>query len=201
MSRAKKRKVKMKKLVIAISAVLAAISLNAATVSWGSGTVTLASGATAAKNNVTGYVWESLSSTLYDQVKAGTLNVAAEFEKSGYGALGAYSATSNSKNNGSLTLTGVTDATTPNGVYAVVLFVDNTATGDAKYIANYAYSGDVGTTGVTVAELANYIGGKIGTETQGPAISGWSSASVPEPTSGLLFLLGVAGLALKRKRA
>ena len=29
----------------------------------------------------------------------------------------------------------------------------------------------------------------------------WSPASVPEPTSGLLLLLGVAGLALKRKRA
>ena len=34
--------------------------------------------------------------------------------------------------------------------------------------------------------------------------TGWSSASatnIPEPTSGLMLLLGVAGLALKRKRA
>ena len=32
--------------------------------------------------------------------------------------------------------------------------------------------------------------------------AGWySTAAVPEPTSGLLLLLGVAGLALKRKRA
>ena len=29
----------------------------------------------------------------------------------------------------------------------------------------------------------------------------WTAAAVPEPTSGLLLLLGVAGLALKRKRA
>ena len=29
----------------------------------------------------------------------------------------------------------------------------------------------------------------------------WTSMSVPEPTSGLLLLLGMAGLALKRKRA
>jgi len=29
----------------------------------------------------------------------------------------------------------------------------------------------------------------------------WNTAVVPEPTSGLLLLLGVAGLALKRKRA
>lgn len=35
-------------------------------------------------------------------------------------------------------------------------------------------------------------------------INNWSSVaaqSVPEPTSGLLLLLGMAGLALKRKRA
>ena len=29
----------------------------------------------------------------------------------------------------------------------------------------------------------------------------WASASVPEPTSGLLMLVGLAGLALRRRRA
>lgn len=31
--------------------------------------------------------------------------------------------------------------------------------------------------------------------------AGWQPSAVPEPTSGLLLLLGVAGLALKRKKA
>jgi len=37
---------------------------------------------------------------------------------------------------------------------------------------------------------------------QTAAASAWSSAgSVPEPTSGLLMLVGLAGLALRRRRA
>lgn len=192
----------MKKLIMALSVVAAATALNAATVTWGSGTISLVNGSQAAKGNVTVYVWESLSSDIYDQVKAGTLNVVTEFKKSGYGALGSTVLTADSSKRGIADVAGVVDATTPNGVYAVMLYVDNTATGDIKYTANYAYSGDVGTTGVTVNELANSVGGKIGTE------AGWANAwtatgaiPTPEPTSGLLLLLGVAGLALKRKRA
>lgn len=35
----------------------------------------------------------------------------------------------------------------------------------------------------------------------GYSTAGWYTASVPEPTSGLLMLLGMAGLALRRRRA
>ena len=35
----------------------------------------------------------------------------------------------------------------------------------------------------------------------GYSSAGWYAASVPEPTSGLLMLLGMAGLALRRRRA
>lgn len=192
----------MNKLAIALGVMAAAVSLNAATVTWGSGEITLVDGSTAAKGDVTAYVWESLSSDIYDQVKAGTLNVVTEFKKDGYGALGSTVLTTSSSKRGIADVAGALDATTPAGVYAVMLYVDNTATGDIKYTANYAYSGDVGTTGVTVDELANSVGGKIGTE------AGWANAwsatgtiPTPEPTSGLLMLLGMAGLALRRKRA
>ena len=41
--------------------------------------------------------------------------------------------------------------------------------------------------------------GNMATQTQNA--SNWAGSAVPEPTSGLLMLLGLAGLALKRKRS
>ena len=71
-----------------------------------------------------------------------------------------------------------------------------TTTYDAK---EYSYTSavksataqDVGQTSITFGNLSS--------ATQ--AAGAWTAAAVPEPTSGLLLLLGMAGLALKRKRA
>ena len=52
------------------------------------------------------------------------------------------------------------------------------------------------------AVKANVLAQKSSTAQIGFGSNGtWTAAPVPEPTSGLLLLLGVAGLALKRKRA
>ena len=66
---------------------------------------------------------------------------------------------------------------------------DGTYTFDGTVTASAAI-GDLGTKNISTA--ANF-----------GSIAGWSYTpnAIPEPTSGLLMLLGVAGLALRRKRA
>ena len=112
-------------------------------------------------------------------------------------------------------------------LYAVISGVDtlvDTATASsAGTVANKAFSSDAlvggnaydffvvvedGTKTFTSAHVAaaaqatstsNINFGNLATATQ--SASNWSGAAVPEPTSGLLMLLGMAGLALKRKHA
>ena len=49
------------------------------------------------------------------------------------------------------------------------------------------------------SDVATIAFGNMATQTQNAA--NWTTASVPEPTSGLLMLVGLAGLALRRRRA
>jgi len=81
-----------------------------------------------------------------------------------------------------------------NGYYAV-LISDNGA--QPKY-SFYALDQVTGTTASspTTSRLVDWTAAPSGL-----AASGYIVESVPEPTSGLLLLLGMAGLALKRKRA
>ena len=192
----------MKKLIVAFGVAITAISLTAATAKWSSGTITAANGAEAGKEAITATLWEFTSSTMYDQVVAGDYDVIAN--QSALDAAASAKLTGASNKRGIIDITGTSDVAADKGVWAVILYTDTTATGDGKYRVNASYSGEVGTTGVTVYELANQIGGKHGTVLGDPITSGWTSAATmatPEPTSGLLLLLGVAGLALKRKRA
>ncbi len=55
------------------------------------------------------------------------------------------------------------------------------------------------TVGALATQTQNIAFGNMASATQ--TKSNWVSSSVPEPTSGLMLLLGMAGLALRRKRA
>lgn len=92
-----------------------------------------------------------------------------------------------------LATSGVPAATTGVKIFAVI--VDDDSFGDdVKYVITSA-SGNVKTPGASTSNNAGFSLSNSATLNA----SNWAAA--PEPTSGLLMLLGLAGLALKRKRA
>ena len=180
--------------MIAFAAVALAASVNAAAVSWSSGTISLPSGTQAGKGDVTAYLF-NVTESIYNTYAAYT--DAAKLSTDIYAAykdsLGSADATKASTAKGVAKLTDGRDDYGVGTYYAVVLY---TATEGGKdyFTGNYATKAIESTMDVEIADLALKMGGTGGA-------TSWQTAAVPEPTSGLLLLLGMAGLALKRKRA
>ena len=186
----------MKKLMITAIVALAAVVTNAATVSWTTGGLAY-DGATLGKEAANGYLW-IVESTTYDTYSSFTDGEA--LSKAIYadykGKLGEATASALSAKKGALVLTDDADYGAGESVYAVILYT--TTQGDKDYImGNAAYVTLASAQDKEVSAMATFIGGD-GTSATSYA-TGW--AAVPEPTSGLLMLLGMAGLALRRRRA
>ena len=180
----------MKKLLGIVAGIALALSANASAVSWG-----LQSGQTLDAEKVdsgTAYLMYSIGTV--DFSKFATMS---SFDASSLAAVGldttidtfAYSG-SKVSNSVSVTPATKTSANTNIGGGAksmYIVFIDN----DGKDIAYTASPVSVNIQNSTMT--ANALK---------PASNfTYATASVPEPTSGLLLLLGMAGLALKRKRA
>ena len=183
----------MKKLMLTAAIVCAAVMTHAATVVWGSGTITRYEGSTANKN-VSGYLFQITAAaySTYAAMDAETLSktIYADYN----GSLGSALATGTATKKGALSLEGI-DAAASTPVYAAVLYIDGV---NSDY-----FMGNVATddwSGVGVPGLDNLSVNKLG-EGSGAGATAWTTAAVPEPTSGLLLLLGMAGLALRRRRA
>ena len=186
----------MKKLMIALSAVAMAVCANAASVMWASGNINDPTGAVANKN-VTAYLWV-VDATVYNTLAANTTGAA--MSDAVYAAYG--SKTGDAYASATTTKKGVANLTDDSkaygdgdSAYGVLLYTYGT--GD-----DLQYMGNVGK--LTLESAMDIESEAMGTfllgNTSGAATA-WSTAAVPEPTSGLLLLLGMAGLALKRKRA
>lgn len=118
----------------------------------------------------------------------------------GTASLYAYAATADAS-----TATVVSTASVTSGVIAATTFSSDSLAGGSYF--NFYFVIEDGDKTFTSAEKANVLASA--TQTQNVAFGNMASQtqasgawqSVPEPTSGLLLLLGMAGLALKRKRA
>ena len=186
----------MKKLMIALAVAAMAVYANAAAVTWKSGTVLEPGGATANKS-VTAYLWV-IDATTYDTLAANTTGSA--MSDAVYAAYG--SKTGDAYLTKTTTKKGVADLyddskdyAAGNSAYAAILYTYGTGD-DLQYMGNV---GKVTFESAMDVERANMSEFLLGNTTS--AAPAWSTAAVPEPTSGLLLLLGMAGLALKRKRA
>ena len=189
----------MKKLMMAAAVALAAIGLNAATVNWGNSKGYVYDGTTA--NKITsGSAYLMYVTASYDQSKLVDAFVAANGDAtetlaamaaSGAMATGAGEIGSNARVTGTSTYN-----TTADGTVYMVIFND-----DKMYVsitANAIYDS------VTAEVDATFDSLSTSSKLEFQGADGYSAAgwyAVPEPTSGLLMLLGMAGLALRRKRA
>ena len=187
----------MKKLMITLAAVAVGIAANAASYNWqatsgrlydGSGN----SGSDYYVNSGTAYLLFASALTQSDLVTAFAADAAIATSTVSSMSVSSGAITSGARVN----LTDFTaDVTSDQTAYFVVF------NGDKMYIsetADAAYAA-VGTSDVSFGSLT--ASSKLTFDASaGYSAAGWYQ-SVPEPTSGLLLLFGMAGLALKRKRA
>ena len=188
----------MKKLIIAACAVAFAACVQAASVTWGTTGAfydtagdpdwpTVAAGTTAYFVFANSYA----QSDLVDDFAAGSVDM-AKLTAINSGTIGA-DGTVAEVTGSSISLSGSQNA------YVVIL-----KDAENMFISDIA-NNTIDELDVTIYSFNEAKTGDIwalnGAASAGYSAPGWYSASVPEPTSGLLMLLGVAGLALRRKRA
>ena len=170
----------MKKLMIAVAIVCAAAFAQASTYSWAVSDVSGYNGASS--EGYQAWLIENYAGTITGDNLADVIAT--------YGAADDWGGIERGATDGSSASHGKGET-----VNAFVLVIDANSVANAEHFYVTASQ-----TTVSDPTMGVFTPGKLDFSAAGTSTPGnWQS--VPEPTSGLLLLLGVAGLALKRKRA
>ena len=176
----------MKKLMVALAAVALAMGVNAASVDWK--LQEAGKGATLVDQQVMAFSGSDYTTVIALLTETGSDDMGTELGKY---RLGDTKTIANNRGTAIITATTVEDA--PDSMFWV-LFSDKSTDAGSK----------ISWTAATDVKGAQYTppqtGEAFGLTSASFANSG-TIASVPEPTSGILLLVGIAGLALRRKRA
>lgn len=170
----------MKKMIMAVAIVCAAVYAHASAVSWG-----ISSGTLDAEKFASGTAYLICVDSLAKPAAFADDAAALAWLKDNGSSLSSKALMTGTVENGTLWTTESKDEAIGRKSYWMAI-VNGDSTAFAITTATKAINITTSTLGVTAGWTA--------TQTA-------SYAAVPEPTSGLLLLLGMAGLALKRKRA
>ena len=183
----------MKKLVVAALAIASAVVVNAASVNWSmaNGVLAPSPDGSASSGRASYYTMliftDSQASAVDSAIAAGNFTSLSDLAVSSYkaGKAGQFS--------------GVVNGLTGSSAKLFAVVFDTYSTDEGIADAGYYYK-----TGTVTQNTFDPTGSDPATTAvfSSTQMTGtWTATAVPEPTSGLMLLLGMAGLALKRKRA
>lgn len=187
----------MKKLMILLAATVVGITVNAAAYSWSASSGRLFDGqGSASANRYAGTAY------LFNAATVSQADMLAAFASDSVASKLTSALSSSTFSSGRASVSDEFTGPDANFTAYFVVFGKDASGNDAIYISDTT-TGEYAAVGQGVVEFGQQNAhSSVGFKnvSSGYSSAGWYAA-VPEPTSGLLMLLGMAGLALRRRRA